>query len=124
MDRRHLFSLAVLASSCTSGGAVPRDLAARFHLQCRPSNTASVGEIHCIRTDTASGDVLKVEIFKLPVSQGPTGTSAGSNGRFQTECAAASTDTKSDFYCVRLDSETGDMMLINMQKIPPFPAPR
>jgi hypothetical protein len=74
-----------------------------------------------MRTDTRTGDIMRVEIFKLPVSHGPTGIPAGSAGRFEIECAAASTDTKSDFYCVRLNTETGEMMLVNLQKIPPFP---
>jgi hypothetical protein len=115
--------LACLAVACTtSPAASPMSTAARFHLQCRSSNTASAAEIHCVRTDTASGSILKVEIFKLPVSQGPTDTAAVRAGRFQTECAAASTASKSEFYCVRLDTETGELMLVNLQKIPPFPA--
>jgi hypothetical protein len=116
-----LVCLTVIMPACTNAAAPPAAGLVRFHLQCRPSNTASAAEVHCIRTDTGSGEIVKVEIFKLPVSQGATGASVGRMGRFQTECAAASTATKSDFYCVRLDTDTGEMMLINMQKLPPFP---
>jgi hypothetical protein len=113
-----ILALAVAACSKTDVASS----APAFRLQCRPSGTATAAQVHCIRTDTRSGDIVHVEMFKLPVSQGPTGVPAGAPGRFEVECAAASTDTKSDFYCVRLNTETGEMMLVNLQKIPPFPA--
>jgi hypothetical protein len=96
---------------------------ANFELDCESSDTATATELFCVRTDTRNGEVLRVNYSALPTSNGPTVVAkAGPPGRYQTVCDATSTDTRSDFYCIRLDTETGDMMLINLTKVDRIPA--
>ena len=74
-----------------------------------------------MRSDTRTGDVKRVNIDKLPVSNGPTAAAPGRPGRYQLVCDATSTETRSDFYCLRLDTESGEMMLINLLKVSEIP---
>jgi len=73
--------------------------------------------MHCIRTDTRNGEVLRVDLTKLPSTNGPTATSPGPAGRYQTACEAAASAEQADFYCVRLDTGSGEMMVINLSKV-------
>jgi hypothetical protein len=99
------------------GGAPPPN----FTLQCRSASTATSRNVHCIRTDTRSGAVERVALDKIPVSQGPTAVSAAPAGRYQTSCIAAQSDTQADFYCVRINTDSGEMLMINLQKVPTIP---
>jgi hypothetical protein len=93
-----------------------------FELDCAPSNTSNAAVLFCVRTDTRSGEVLNVNIFALPVSTGSTRVGDGPAGRFTTICDATSTDTHSDFYCVRMNTESGEMVMVNLQKIGSIPS--
>jgi hypothetical protein len=114
------FAVAVMACSgpSTSGAS-----AANYELDCGAANTATAAQLHCIRTDTRSGDIVVVNYLKLPVSNGPTETGAAPAGRFTTSCSATSTDKQADFYCIRMNTETGELLLINLQKANVFPHP-
>jgi hypothetical protein len=104
---------------------VPTSAAGRanFELDCESSDTATAAELFCVRTDTRNGAVLRVNYTALPTSNGPTAVEkSAAAGRYTTECDATSTDTRSDFYCIRLDTETGDMLLVNLTKIDQLPA--
>jgi hypothetical protein len=92
-----------------------------FELDCSSSDTATAAQLYCVRTDTRTGDVLRVNYMNLPTSNGPTGETAGVPGRFTTQCAATSTDARSDFYCIRLNTDTGEMLLLNLQKVGSLP---
>ena len=65
--------------------------------------------------------MVRVAVDKLPVSKGPVGVSAGPVGRYETACIAASSDTQSDFYCVRLNTDSGEMLLLDMTKLSVVP---
>jgi hypothetical protein len=107
------------SSNVTVGGGGP---AANFELDCHASNTATAAELFCVRTDTRSGDVLRVRHMSLATSNGPTALEKpGAAGRFTTECDATSTDTKSDLYCIRMDTDSGEMLLVNLQKVGSIP---
>jgi hypothetical protein len=93
-----------------------------FELDCAPSNTSNAAVLFCVRTDTRSGEVLNVNIFALPVSTGSTKVGDGPAGRFTTICDATSTDTHSDFYCVRMNTDSGEMVMVNLQKIGSTPS--
>jgi hypothetical protein len=101
-----------------SGGSSP---AANFELDCDATNTQNASQLNCVRTDTRSGEVIVVDYMRLPVSNGPTTTGATTAGRFTTGCAATSTDTRADFYCIRMNTETGELLLINLTKVPVTP---
>ena len=105
--------------STSSGGAAAGDGA--FQLDCEGSATNTSGQIYCVRTDTRSGDVLKIDMAKLPISNGPTGAAAGPAGRYDTKCVAINMAERSDFACVRLNTESGELMLVNLQKVESLP---
>jgi hypothetical protein len=92
-----------------------------YELDCAPANTATSAQLQCVRTDTRTGDVLVVEYMRLPTSSGPTASGSAPAGRFTTVCDAASTDTRADFYCVRMNTETGEMLLVNLTKVGVLP---
>jgi hypothetical protein len=92
-----------------------------YELDCAAANTATSAQLQCVRTDTRTGDVLVVEYMRLPASSGPTASGAAPAGRFTTVCDAASTDTRADFYCVRMNTETGEMLLVNLTKVGVLP---
>jgi hypothetical protein len=121
----HLGSaLAVIALAGCSDQRQPAPVTAapHFELACDSSDTATQAQLFCIRTDTRTGDVLRVNHLALPASDGPTAVQgSGTAGRFTTVCDATSTDTRSDFYCIRLDTDSGDMTLINLQKVGQLP---
>src|SRR6266545_2013811 len=93
-----------------------------FDISCAGSSTHTSGQAQCIRTDTRTGDIVRVEISRLPVSNGRTGVAPGADGRYKTACVAVNMAERSDFYCLRLDTESGEIMLVNLLKIPTFPA--
>lgn len=111
-----LVVLAACSAHATSGMPV-----ANFELDCASTNTPTAAQLNCVRTDTRTGDVLVIDYMRLPVSNGPTVASAGSAGRFTTSCDATSTEKRADFYCIRLNTETGDLLLVNLQKVSAFP---
>lgn len=123
MSGRCLLLLA-LAGCSERGAAAPATApAASFELACDASNTQTAAQLNCVRTDTRTGEVVVVDYMRLPVSNGPTGTGAGATtpGRFTTACASVSTDTRADFYCVRMNTETGELLLVNLTKVDVLP---
>src|SRR6476619_7462870 len=109
---------ALTISACSNSAPVvgnsPTSGAPAYTLACHSASTATSRAFHCIRTDTRTGDVVRVAVDKLPVSKGPVGVSAGPVGRYETACIAASSDAQSDFYCVRLNTDSGEMLLLDM----------
>jgi hypothetical protein len=102
----------------TSSAAAPN-----YELDCEAANTASNAQLHCVRTDTRTGDIVVVEPMRLPVSTGPTGAGQAPAGRFTTVCEATSTTDRADLYCVRMNTETGELLLVNLQKVGVVPPP-
>ena len=112
-------ALAACSTTQTASTAPPPP---NFELTCRASNTSTAAELFCIRTDTRNGNVVRVLHNSLPQSNGPTAVGvAEPPGTYTTACDATSTTTRSDLYCVRMNTRTGDMMLINLQKVDSIP---
>ncbi len=121
-----LAALAALAACGRGGGggggggaSVAGDGA--FDLAGEGSATDTTGTAYCVRTDTRSGDVVRVDLNSLPVSNGPTGTASGPAGRYKTVCSAVNMAERSDFYCVRLNTESGELLMINLTKVGEIP---
>ncbi len=95
--------------------------AANYELVCAAADTRDSSVFHCLRSDTRTGDVRHVDLSKLPISNGPTASSAGPPGTYQLVCGATSTETRSDVRCVRLHRQTGDLLLVNLSKLRPWP---
>lgn len=117
---------ALLAASCSESPPVERRAGApsqaNFELVCRASNTRERAALFCMRHDTRNGDVVRIDYEKLPVSNGPTAAADGSAGRYQLECESTASDARADVYCIRLDTQTGDMLLIALPKLRVVPA--
>jgi len=121
MSRAVLLALVVAGCTTASTASAPPPQP-NFELDCRASNTATAAELFCVRTDTRNGSIVRVLHGSLPVSNGPTAVSvAEPPGTYTTVCDATSTTTRSDLYCIRLNTRTGDMMLVNLQKIESIP---
>ena len=95
--------------------------AANYTLDCAPSNTDTAAQLFCVRTDTRSGEVKRVSYLQVPVAPGSATTASAEPGTFQTECAATSTPQRSDFYCLRMNVVTGEIVLVNLQKSAQIP---
>lgn len=110
--------LLVAASGCPAPRAAEGPA---FALSCHSASTATSRQVHCVRTDTRTGDVLRVDLAKLPQSNGPTASGLGPAGRFHTACATAASSEQADFYCVRLNTDTGELLLLNLGKLGQLP---
>lgn len=75
----------------------------------------------CMRHDTRNGEIKRVKLDHIPVSQGKTRSSVSEAGTYQLECAATSSEKKADVYCVRLNTESGDMLLVALPKVGEIP---
>jgi hypothetical protein len=112
----------IVLTACRDDGGTVSPPAPVFELDCDSSDTATASHLFCVRTDTRNGEILRVNPQQLPTTSGSTAVAPGRHGRFTTVCDATATDTHSDFYCIRLNTETGDMVLVNLQKIDLVPA--
>lgn len=108
----------LLGAGCPGPGGGERPA---FELSCHSASTATSRQVHCVRTDTRSGDVLRVDLARLPQSNGPTASGQGPAGRFHTACATAASSEQADFYCVRLNTDTGELLLLNLGKLGQLP---
>jgi hypothetical protein len=119
---RMLVALALVGCSTAASPSAQPPALPNYELDCRASNTATAAELFCVRTDTRNGSIVRVLHGSLPVSNGPTAASAAeAPGTYTTVCDATSTTTRSDLYCIRMNTRTGDMMLVNLQKIESIP---
>ncbi|HVK87913.1 MAG TPA: hypothetical protein VM513_27525 [Kofleriaceae bacterium] len=115
---------ALLAAGCTRDAAPQAAIGGRaFELSCTGSSTHTSGSMQCVRHDTRNGDVQRVDLGKLPTSNGSTSSATlGPAGLFQLACAAVNMAERSDFACVRLNTQTGELMLINLMKVGQVPS--
>jgi len=111
----------LLALTACSGHMVSNSTAVNYELDCASTNTTTASQLNCVRTDTRTGEIVVVDYMKLPVSNGSTATDAAPAGRFTTACDSTSTEKRADFYCIRMNTETGELLLINLQKLNSFP---
>lgn len=125
----------ILLVACSRGGPAAGRSAdgssPNFELICRASNTSTDSKLFCMRHDTRTGDVKRVAIDALPVSRGSTGSGQAAAGTYQLTCESTQTATRSDVYCVRLNKQNGEMLLVALPSVgvvpeeaaPPSPAP-
>jgi len=120
---RWLVPIALAACSTANEPPTPAGApapAANFELVCLASNTSTAAQMQCLRTDTRNGEVVLVDYMHLPITAGPA-LESGPPGRFRTACAAPSSAQRADLYCVRLDTHSGDLMLLNLTQIGQLP---
>src|SRR5262245_30420498 len=92
-----------------------------FELVCDSTDTRETSTLFCMLHDTRTGDVRRVDISKLPQSNGPTKSEAGPPGSYQLVCDSTDTESSSDFRCIRLNRRNGEMMLVNLRKVSAVP---
>lgn len=112
----------LLVLTACSSRVASNTSAANYELDCASANTTTASQLHCVRTDTRTGEILVIDYMKLPISNGPTATDTALAGRFTTSCNSTSTEKRADFYCIRMNTETGELLLINLQKVSIFPS--
>lgn len=88
-----------------------------FDLVCDSADTDQSSTMFCMRVDTRDGDIRYVDLAKLPQSNGPTKTTAATSGTYKIVCDSTDTATKSDVRCLRLNRQTGEMLLVNLPKL-------
>ena len=120
--RSALWLVLAACSGQAAGVAAPAcSPPARYELDCASTNTPTASQLNCVRTDTRTGEVLVVDYMRLSISNGPTTTGTPPSGWFTTSCASTATEKRADFYCIRMNTETGDLLLVNLQKVSVFP---
>jgi len=122
---------ALVACAKSSGGKSDKDKkdgkpaaptkAGNFQLLCGSSDTPEESTLYCVRLDTRTGDVKRILWDHIPVSQGSTKASGGPAGSYQLTCHSTHSSNASDFYCLRLNTDNGEMMLINLNKVGSLP---
>lgn len=112
--RAPLVMAGLTLSACTS--APPEPTPHPYELVCESTNTATQTAIFCLRHDTRTGDVVRLDLDKLPTSNGPTAGPEEASDTYRLICQSAATDTRADLYCVRLHRRTGDVLVVNLPK--------
>lgn len=110
--------LIVLAGCAKDGGRVS---AGPFTLACDSADTAQKSTMFCVRTDSRNGDVLVVDLDRLPITSGASRAADGPPGTYQTVCDSTVTPQKSDFGCVRLHTGTGEVVVLRLAELPHWP---
>lgn len=115
-------AVAFAAIACSSKGSTgDRPAAPRYELDCDSSDTKVQSQLFCVRTDTRTGDIRVVELKKLPVTSGPTAAAAAADGRYATVCDSTDTPEASTFRCVRLDTHSGELVMVRLGELPVVP---
>ena len=114
-------ALLVLAACGRAEGTAPAGQAPAFQLVCDATETRESAALHCVRHDTRNGDTKRVALASIPAAQGPTATTPGPPGSYQLVCRSTTTEARSDFYCVRLDTRTGELLLVALPKVGVIP---
>jgi len=96
-------------------------VAGRFELACDSADTVEKSTLFCVRTDTRDGDVMVVDLDRLPITSGASKAAEAPAGTYQTVCDSTVTPQKSDFGCVRLDTRTGELVVLRLSELPHWP---
>ena len=64
-----------------------------------------------------------MDYHQLVVASGPTAAAVGPLGTYQLECEATFSATRSDLYCIRMNTETGEMLLVALPTLETIPPP-
>ena len=107
-----------VASSCTSA---PSNF--RYDLRCKGLATQERGAVACLRLDTNTGETAWINIEKLTkLGVSTADQTAGTNGRFTMECGVSNTPKEATIRCVRLDRTTGEIVSLDLSRLPRLPA--
>ena len=100
----------------------PQGGAMRYDLRCNGLATQARGAVACLRLDTQSGEVAFINIDQLASLGSSTAAAQSSgNGRFAMECGVSNMPTEATMRCVRLDRASGEMVSLDMSRLPRLP---
>jgi hypothetical protein len=106
--------IACTSPTLTPGGEGPGP----FALACDSADTTQRSTLFCVRTDTRDGDVLVVDLETAPVTTGSSRASLEPAHTYQTVCDSTVTPEQSDFRCLRLNTRTGDIVVLRLSELP------
>lgn len=125
MHLRRAAAILMAVSASTACGKANRGgsggPAHNYELVCDSSDTRETSTLFCMRMDTRTGDVKRVDLSRLPQSNGPTKAAEEPAGVYQLVCDSTDTELKSDFRCIRLNRRTGELLLVSLPKVETFP---
>lgn len=106
---------------CGDRGATAGAPAPRYQLHCDSADTTERSSVFCVRADTRNGDTHVVDLDKLPITNGASRATDERDGTYQTVCDSTVTPTKSDFHCLRLHTQTGEIVVLRLSELPRWP---
>lgn len=113
--------LMIFGAASVSCADKPSDF--RYDLRCEGLATQMRGAVACLRLDSSSGDIVWINIEKLTKLGTSTANKAPHpNGRFALECGVSNTPKEATMRCVRLDRTTGEMVSLDLSRLPRLPA--
>lgn len=115
---RTLLALALLVSCSKKASVEP---APRFQLACDSADTSQASTLFCVRLDTRNGDALVIDLDKLPVTSGPSRATDEVDGTYVMACDSTVTPQHSDFRCLRLHTQTGEIVMLRLSELPHWP---
>jgi hypothetical protein len=110
--------IACAVAGCTKEATVARPA---FALTCDSADTSTQSTLFCVRTDTRNGDAVVLDLAHVPLTTGDSKVADGPSGTFQTVCDSTNTAQKADFRCLRLDTRTGDVVMLRLAELPRWP---
>ncbi|MCB9563638.1 MAG: hypothetical protein H6709_12350 [Kofleriaceae bacterium] len=114
-------ALATAAGCGRSGGGAAGVPPPPYALSCDSADTAQQSTLFCVRTDTRNGDVMVVDLDRLPITSGASRAADEPAGTYQTICDSTVTPTKSDFRCLRMHVRTGEIVVLRLAELPHWP---
>lgn len=118
-DARGICFAALAVAACTKDAPAARPA---FTLTCDSADTSTQSTLFCVRTDTRNGDAVVIDLAKVPLTTGASKAADGPSGTFATVCDSTNTAQKSDFRCLRLDTRTGDVVMLRLAELPRWPS--
>jgi hypothetical protein len=100
------------ATASANFGSAPR-----YELSCDSSDTRETSALFCVRLDSATGDVKRIDLKKLKSTSGSTMGADKGPGTYQLACDSTDTEARSEFHCVRLDRSSGELVVIGLPKV-------
>jgi len=115
--------VAACRGDAAPAAAPPAPAAAAFpyDLVCDSSDTQQSSTLFCMRIDTRTGDVRAINLTKLPVSNGPTASPEGPAGTYVLVCDSTDTPARSEFRCLRMNRQTGELLVVSLPKVGVLP---
>lgn len=108
-------------SAAHDGHCAPSEAPENFDLVCDSSETDARALTFCFRIDTRNGEVLKIDVDNIPRTNGPTKSAELAAGAYKLVCNSADTASTADLSCLRLNAESGEVLLIALPKVGTLP---